>query len=46
MAFADFHCDYWRWKDRRTVDFAEGKITADQASTDNTDIERLLEVLR
>lgn len=46
MSFADFHCEYFRWKDPRTVKFANREISAAEASDDNPDIERLLEVLR
>jgi len=46
MSFADFHCEWWRWKDPRTVKFANREISAEQASSDNPDIERLLEVLK
>jgi len=46
MSFADFHCEYFRWKDPRTVKFANREISAPEASDDNPDIERLLEMLR
>jgi len=46
MSFADFHCEHWRWKDPRTVKFANREISAAEASDDNPDIERLLDVLR
>lgn len=45
MSFADFHCEYFRWKDPRTVKFANREISASEASDDNPDIQRLLEVL-
>lgn len=45
MSFADFHCEYWRWKDQRTIKFANREISAEEASDRNEDIERLLEVL-
>jgi prepilin-type N-terminal cleavage/methylation domain-containing protein/prepilin-type processing-associated H-X9-DG protein len=46
MSFADFHCSWWIWKNPRTVKFANQEISAEEASADNPDIERLLEVLR
>lgn len=45
MSFADAHCERWRWKDRRTVKFAAQLLSADQASQDNSDIERLDKLL-
>jgi prepilin-type N-terminal cleavage/methylation domain-containing protein/prepilin-type processing-associated H-X9-DG protein len=46
MSFADFHCGWWIWKDPRTVKFAKQEISAEEASDNNPDIERLLEVLQ
>jgi prepilin-type N-terminal cleavage/methylation domain-containing protein/prepilin-type processing-associated H-X9-DG protein len=46
MSFADFHCGWWIWKDPRTVKFANQEISAEEASANNPDIERLLEVLQ
>lgn len=46
MSFADFHCEYFRWKDPRTVKFANRQIPAEEASDNNPDIDRLLEVLK
>jgi hypothetical protein len=34
------------WKDPRTVEFANQEISAEEASANNPDIERLLEVLK
>ena len=45
MSFADFHCGWRTWKDQRTVKFANQEISAEEASVNNPDIERLLEVL-
>ncbi|MHC4076510.1 MAG: type II secretion system protein [Planctomycetota bacterium] len=45
MSFADFHCEYFGWKDPRTVKFAEREISKSEASDDNPDMRRLLEVL-
>lgn len=46
MSFADFHCEWWRWKDPRTVKFANREISAAEASDNNPDILRLLRLLR
>ncbi len=46
MSFVDFHCEWWRWKDLRTVKFANQEISAEEASHNNPDIERLLEALK
>jgi prepilin-type N-terminal cleavage/methylation domain-containing protein/prepilin-type processing-associated H-X9-DG protein len=46
MTFGDFHCENWHWKDPRTVRFVNREISADEASENNRDITRLLEVLR
>jgi prepilin-type N-terminal cleavage/methylation domain-containing protein/prepilin-type processing-associated H-X9-DG protein len=46
VSFADFHCEWWMWKDPRTVRFANQEISAEEASANNSDIERLLEVLK
>jgi prepilin-type N-terminal cleavage/methylation domain-containing protein/prepilin-type processing-associated H-X9-DG protein len=46
MSFADFHCGWWMWKDPRTVRFANQEISAEEASANNSDVERLLEVLQ
>jgi len=46
MSFADFHCEWWRWKNSRTIKFANREISANEASGDNDDIDRLLELLR
>jgi prepilin-type N-terminal cleavage/methylation domain-containing protein/prepilin-type processing-associated H-X9-DG protein len=45
-SFADFHCEWWVWKDPRTVRFANQEISAEEASANNPDIERLLEALK
>lgn len=45
MSFADGRCEYFRWKDRQTIRFANREISADEASDNNPDIERLLKLL-
>ncbi|MDD5063255.1 MAG: prepilin-type N-terminal cleavage/methylation domain-containing protein [Phycisphaerae bacterium] len=45
-SFADGHCEWWKWKDQRTVKFANREISAEEASVNNPDIERLLEALK
>jgi prepilin-type N-terminal cleavage/methylation domain-containing protein/prepilin-type processing-associated H-X9-DG protein len=45
ISFADFHCEWWRWKDLRTVKFANREISAAEASDNNVDIVRLLRLL-
>ena len=46
MSFADYHCEYWKWKDPRTVELANWEIDdpAD-ASGNNRDLERMVEAL-
>ena len=46
MSFADSHCEYWRWKDPRTVRFANQQISAAEASNDNQDLKSLFEALK
>ena len=45
VSFADFHCEWRRWKDLRTVKFANREISAAEASDNNPDIVRLLRLL-
>jgi len=45
LSFGDFHCEYWKFKDLRTIRFANQEISADEASDNNRDIERLLKVI-
>lgn len=45
MSFADGHCDYWKYSDTRTADLANWTIGADEASTDNPDLEKYVELL-
>jgi len=46
LSFADFHCEYWRWKDRRTVKLAKDEITEDYASSSNADLEQMVHLLK
>jgi prepilin-type N-terminal cleavage/methylation domain-containing protein/prepilin-type processing-associated H-X9-DG protein len=45
LSFGDFHCEYWKFKDPRTIRFANQEISADEASGNNPDIERLVKVI-
>jgi prepilin-type processing-associated H-X9-DG protein len=45
MVFADFHCEYFKWKDPRTIKFANREIPAEEAYLNNPDLRRLLELL-
>jgi len=46
MSFADGHCEYWKWKDPRTVKLATGELSLmDDVNNDNPDIPRLIEAL-
>jgi len=44
--FADFHCGWLKWQDPRTVQFVNQEMSAEEASDNNPDIERLLEMLK
>ncbi|MBA7654867.1 hypothetical protein ES703_62760 [subsurface metagenome] len=46
ISVATNHYKYWRWKDRRTIKFANRQISAADASDNNPDIERLLKLLK
>jgi prepilin-type processing-associated H-X9-DG protein len=45
-SFADFHCEYWKWKDARTVKLAYWEIRPDEASDNNLDLERMIKTLK
>lgn len=45
-SFADFHCEYVRWKDWRTVKLSFWEIEPDVASNNNIDLERITRLLR
>jgi prepilin-type processing-associated H-X9-DG protein len=38
MSFADYHCEWVRYKDSRTPKFTNWEITSEQASPDNEDL--------
>jgi prepilin-type N-terminal cleavage/methylation domain-containing protein/prepilin-type processing-associated H-X9-DG protein len=46
MSFADFHCEHWRWRDRRTIKLAYWEIGPVEASDYNPDLERLFQSLK
>ena len=46
MSFADYHCEYRKWKDPRTVELANWEIGPAAASGNNRDLERMVEVLK
>ena len=46
VSYADTHCEYWKWKDRRTVKLAYWEIGPDEASVDNADLERVIKALK
>jgi prepilin-type N-terminal cleavage/methylation domain-containing protein/prepilin-type processing-associated H-X9-DG protein len=46
ISFADNHCEYWKYKDRRTIEFSKGRMSTEDASPGNLDISRLMEMLR
>ena len=45
-SFADFHCEYWKWKDARTVKLAYWEIRPNEASDNNLDLERMIKALK
>jgi len=45
MSFADYHCEYRKWRDPRTVELANWEIDAAAASDNNRDLERMVESL-
>jgi len=46
MSFADGHCEYYRWRDPRTLELIKGKIAdPNEASSDNVDLEHMVEIL-
>ncbi len=46
LSFADGHCEFWKYKDRRTVDLADWKISPKDASDNNADLEYMIRLLR
>lgn len=45
LSFADAHCEYWHYRDERTVEFSEWTIGPDEASDDNADLFRIINSL-
>lgn len=46
LSFVDIHCEYWRWKDPRTVRLADWQIDPSEASENNPDLERMIQLLK
>lgn len=47
LSFADIHCEYWKYRDRRTVQLADWpEISTADASGGNVDLERMVRMLR
>jgi prepilin-type processing-associated H-X9-DG protein len=46
VSFADTHCEYRRWKDKRTIDIANWDFSQDGQNNSNNDLEFLFEVLK
>jgi len=46
ICFADTHCEYFKWKDGRTIRWIRNEITSKQASVNNKDLERLHKVYK
>ncbi len=46
LSFADGHCKYWKYKDPRTVELALWKLSSEEASTDNQDLLRMVQLMR
>lgn len=46
LSFADMHCEYWKYRDRRTVKLANWEISSDEASAGNVDLQRMVRLLK
>lgn len=46
LSFADVHCEYFKWKDPRTVKLANWEIHPNEASEDNPDLRRMVQLVR
>jgi len=46
LSFADLHCGYFRYKDRRTVKLANWEIDPIEASDNNRDLKRMVQLLK
>ncbi len=45
LSYADFHCGYIKYKDRRTVGLANWEIDAEAASGDNVDLDQYIQMM-
>jgi len=45
MSFADSHCEYRKYRDPRTIDLAEWRISPEDASPKNHDLEQYVDLL-
>jgi prepilin-type N-terminal cleavage/methylation domain-containing protein/prepilin-type processing-associated H-X9-DG protein len=46
MSFADGHCEYYRWRDRRTLELIAGAIADPrEASSGNVDLDHMVEIM-
>ena len=46
MSFADMHCEHWKWKDIRTVKYANGQMDYAASSDNNSDIPRMIKIIK
>jgi len=46
ITFADGHCEYWKYRDPRTISLAEYALEPPDASDYNPDLDRMVELLR
>ncbi len=46
MSFADFHTEYYKWRDGRTEELSYWEISADDASGGNQDLKHVVRLLR
>lgn len=46
LSFGDAHCEYWRYRDARTVRLAKWDIDPAEASAGNADLARMVEMLK
>jgi len=46
LSFADGHCEYFKYKDERTVDYASWMSSSKKASEGNVDLVRFVELLK
>ena len=46
LSFADASCGYWKFRDPRTLDLASWEMGPDDASEDNPDLDRMVQLLQ